>query len=342
MTGTASLRVLLCLCLPSAAVAAEPAKVRNFRLRGTPAEPASPYFPSSAPWSQDVSAVAVDPESDTIIGNLAAAGGWGNGNKFQIDISIQVLQADASAPMMPFNTTADFFSPDCDHVPVPMPPGGALEGEDGYACLGNGDCHLIVVHQPTRKLYEMWRADIRGGVFNGGCLAVWDLNRDYGALGRGDGCTSADAAGYPIAPLLINPDEVAAGEVPHAIRFILPNSRMRHQVYVHPATHSTSATGGGAGTIPYGARLRLRPDYPVDALPSQGAKVIARGLQKYGMFLADGGQIALTAQDDRFTTAKWSNLLKGTSDLSAIRVTDFQMIDGGARIVNTDDCIRVP
>jgi serine/threonine-protein kinase len=88
--------------------------------------------------------------------------------------------------------------------------------------------------------------------------------------------------------------------------------------------------------------LRLRADYPVNTLPSVGARVIARGLQKYGMLLADGGQIALTAQDDRFTTAKWSALLNGTGDLAALQVTDFEMVDGGARVTNTDDCVRLP
>jgi serine/threonine-protein kinase len=59
------------------------------------------------------------------------------------------------------------------------------------------------------------------------------------------------------------------------------------------------------------------------------------------MFLADGGSVALTAQSDRFTTAKWSGLL-GPRDLQAIQMSDFQMIDGGTRIPYTGDCLRVP
>ena len=49
--------------------------------------------------------------------------------------------------------------------------------------------------------------------------------------------------------------------------------------------------------------LRLRADYPIDSLPSEGAKVVARAMQKYGMYHADGGNIALTAQSDAHTTA---------------------------------------
>ena len=32
-------------------------------------------------------------------------------------------------------------------------------------------------------------------------------------------------------------------------------------------------------------------------------------MQRYGMLLADGGSIALTAQSDRFTAHKWAGLL---------------------------------
>jgi serine/threonine-protein kinase len=222
---------------------------------------------------------------------------------------------------------------------MPVPPGGALEGEQGYECTSNGDCHLIVADWSRMQLFEMWRANISGGVFQGGCLAVWDMNRLYPASGRGEQCTSADAAGYPIAPLLFTADEVAAGRIDHAIRFILPNDRIRAAFYVHPATH----VGGPAGAPdapPYGARLRLRADYPVATLPP-GARVVARAMQQYGILLADGGQITLTAQSDRYTRAKWSGLL-GTRDLSALRPSDFEMIEAGPRIRATNDCVRNP
>lgn len=42
--------------------------------------------------------------------------------------------------------------------------------------------------------------------------------------GRGEQCTSADAAGFPMSTLLFTADEVYAGEINHAIRFILPNA----------------------------------------------------------------------------------------------------------------------
>jgi serine/threonine-protein kinase len=254
-----------------------------------------------------------------------------------------------TSPFRTFTKTSDFYNGDCDFVQVPIPPGGAVEASPGYACSGYAsfdDCHLLVVHRPTKKLYEMYRANITGpstAQFLGGCLAVWDLTVTYPPEGRGQDCSSADGAGFPIAPLLFNADEVAAGHIDHAIRFTLPNARIRADVYVHPATHSTDPTAGPPSSIPYGARLRLRADYPLASLPSEGARVIARALQKYGMFLSDGGNVALTAQSDQFTTAKWDDpaVLDGdTHALEQLRPTDFEMILAGDRFTYTGDCVR--
>jgi len=173
--------------------------------------------------------------------------------------------------------------------------------------------------------------------FQGGCLAVWNLNQSYGDTLRGDQCTSADAAGYPMAPLLFTADEVAAGHIDHAIRFILPNDRVRRG-YTRPATHASSTTGTSAAP-PYGVHLRLRADYPIDSLPSEGAKVVARAMQKYGMYHADGGNIALTAQVDKHTTHKWAGLLD-SHDLAALKIEDFDVIDHGTMIPLTFDCVR--
>jgi serine/threonine-protein kinase len=291
-------------------------------------------------WTRDISAAPVDTASSSIISTLNAAGGFGNG-RLQIDFSIKALNADARTPLRAFHATGDFYSPDCDHVPVPVPAIGSLEGETGYVCVHDGDCHLIVYHHPTNKLYEMWRANITGTAFDGGCLAVWDVDRTYTPAGRGEQCTSADAAGMPIAPLLFTADELAAGAIHHAIRFILPNPRMQQGSYVHPATHAGGPSG--SGLPPYGARLRLRADYPLASLPDEGTRTIARALQRYGMILADGGNIALTAMSDQYTTAKWNAVLpSGSTGLQAIRVTDFTMIDGGARIPLTYNCVRTP
>jgi serine/threonine-protein kinase len=297
------------------------------------------YFPDGAPWYQDVSDRAVDPTSEVVIGALQQAG-WGSGH-FQIDFSLDVLQADAATPKVDFTPTEDFYAPDCDQVPVPLPEGGNVEGETGYACTNGGDCHLLIEDREELRLYEMWRADVRAdGTFYGGCLAAWDMARVYGDEGRGVQCTSADAAGYPIAPLLFNADEIAAGVIDHAIRFVLPNESIRDGVFYAPATHATNAGGGGDEAVPYGARLRLKPDFDVSRISDPEARVVVTALQRYGMVLADGGNIALTAQADTHTQAKWADLFDSHA-LYGIEPADFELLElNGPAIPLTYACER--
>ncbi|UQA55243.1 hypothetical protein [Polyangium aurulentum] len=298
-------------------------------------------FGAPSPWHKSVEGMSKSGASDTIIYWLAANGGWGTGT-MRIDFSMEVLTADKSTPEQEFIPTDDFYNPDCEHVRFPIPPGGAVEGEEGYACENDGDCHLLVVHGPKKKLFEMWRANIEGDTFYGGCAVTWDLSKEYPVNLRGEGCSSADAGGFPIAPMLFSADEVAKGTIEHAIRFILPNSRIRAGEYVHPATHSTLSTSGGRDAPPYGIRLRLRPDYPLDKLPNDGARVVARALQKYGMLLADAGNIALTAQSDRFTTHKWSEVGIDSYALEALEVTDFEVVDMGEPVPFESNCVLNP
>jgi len=295
-----------------------------------------PYFATSMFFNRDISTAGKSSNSDTIINALNKAGGWGNGNVIQIDFALDVLNATSTTPKKTWTENADFYNPDCDHVAMPVPAVGNIEDETGYACTGDGDCHLIVWDPTGKKLYEMFRANITT-TFEGGCQAVWDATKTWTSSLRGEQCTSAEAGGMPIAPLLFTADEVAAGHIDHAIRFILPNNRIRKGVYVHPATHATATSGPSNGPM-YGVNFRLRPDYPVSSLP-KGAQVVARAMQKYGMYLADGGNIALTAQSDKHTTHKWAGLL-GSHDLAALKVTDFQVISHGAAIPWTDNCSR--
>ena len=150
----------------------------------------------------------------------------------------------------------------------------------------------------------------------------------------------SDAAGFPIAPLLFNADEIATGSINHAIRFILPTPRIRAHVFVHPATHTGGATGP-ASAPPYGVRFRLKASYDVSQLMPE-AQVVARAMQKYGMFLADSGNIALSAQSDQDTKAKYADLDFDSHAMRALKVTDFEVVDMGTPIHLTFNCVRNP
>ena len=300
-------------------------------------EPA-PYFPSGSLWTQDISHAPLDPQSSAIINWLANAGGWGNRNRMHIDFAMRVLTADASTPKVRFHKGSTWYSPDSDEVSsIPLPKGGGLEGQDGYRCNG-GDCHLIVVDRAEGKLYEAFAADYADGAMSAAFLAVWDLNRVYPPSGRGNQCTSADAAGLPIAPLLFNADELAAGSINHAIRFVLPNDRIRAQVFVHPATHAGAPKGSDLAP-PMGVLFRLKASYDMSQL-TPAARVVARAMQKYGMYLSDGGQIALTAQNDLDTNTKYADLGFNSHSMYPLQVSDFEVVQVPTPISLTYDCVR--
>ena len=90
-----------------------------------------------------------------------------------------------------------------------------------------------------------------------------------------------------------------------------------------------------------GARFRLKASFDMSKL-TPAAQVVARAMQKYGMFLSDGGNITLTAQSDADTKAKYSDIDFGPHDLLDLKVTDFEVLDLGTPIRLTDDCVRNP
>jgi hypothetical protein len=308
-------------------------KVKAARLEHAVAPAA--YFPSGAIWTQNVSHAPVDPHSSTIISWLAGAGGWGNNNRMQVDFGYRVLQADAHTPFVPFRKGNPFYSPDSDNISTfPLPSAGG-----NYQCdTSQNDCPLIVVDRGHGKLYEAYAANYAENVLTATFVAVWDLNRVYPPSGRGDQCTSADAAGLPIAPLLFNADELAAGHIDHAIRLVLPNPRIRAHVFVHPATHAGQPRGP-VDAPPMGARFRLKASFDMSKL-TPAAQVVARAMQKYGMFLSDGGNIALTPQSDQDTVAKYADMDFTPHDLTDLKVTDFEVVEMGRPIQLTDDCVR--
>jgi hypothetical protein len=324
-----------------------------------------PRFPPGSVWNQDISAYPLHPQSADMISTWTGLGGFGNG-RFQIDFGMHVVRAAAGSPTRsiieyPYDKDDPYYLPDCEPLgsSMPVPLDAAIEGSTNLNCDNAGeDCHLLVVQGTT--LYEAYHSHASAaGVLESQCLAKWQLTANYPAKGRGEHCTSADAAGFPIAPLLINADEVHAatlvsgGTVGHALRFILPNERMARdtslggangRLYVRPATHAGNPLGP-VGTVAYGSRLRLRADFPMAGY-SPAAQVILRTLQRYGMVLSDGGNIALTAESDRYTTHTWDELGIGsrvfdlTPGAQDVLSTDFQIIDTGPRIAETFNCVR--
>ncbi len=109
----------------------------------------------------------------------------------------------------------------------------------------------------------------------------WDLSSN--AL-RPETWTSADAAGLPIFPGLVRYEEVAAGEIRHAIRFTAPQTC---NGYIYPARHE-AGSGSCSVNPPMGLRVRLKANVDLSGFGPQ-ARIVLVALQRYGMLLADNG-----------------------------------------------------
>jgi serine/threonine-protein kinase len=339
------------------------------------------FVQPNAIWNVDVTSAPTRLNSGPMMTHLEAiaathpqSGKWGDnrGNvDFQIDFSFYVLHATNATPVKPivaFPSLVDYYSPDCESPSssfrFPVVPGGGIEGTDppAYSCdTNNNDCHLLTVNDSSNVLYESYYTDsVDAAGIHSICGLSWDLKKVYPRYGRGEHCTSADGAGFPIAPLLFNADEVwsaaqVQGDLGHAIRWIIGNERMQQNTHVHPSSHGTSATSDtNANAVPYGSRLRLKATFAggktVTTFSSNEAtRAVLRTLQKYGMFLSDGGGIPLTAEADNFNTHKWADADVNIDSHSffGIRPTDFDVIEAGDPLANdgapnNGDCTLTP
>jgi hypothetical protein len=128
--------------------------------------------------------------------------------------------------------------------------------------------------------------------------------------------TSADAAGLPIFPGLVRYDEVAAGQIQHAIRFTLPQSRA---AMVPPASHWAS-NSSSADAPPMGMRLRLKAGYDISGF-STNLKVILNAMKKYGLIMADNGSaMYISGSPD----SRWDN--DDLHNLSQVPASAFEVV----------------
>jgi hypothetical protein len=269
-------------------------------------------FPSNSLWNKDISKATVDPNSDAIINFIGATiplhPDFGAGTYQGQTLGIPYLIVSGT----PFKNIKFTQSGDeSDPGPMPVPADAPIEG---YPKPDNGDRHVLVIDRDTCWLYELYDARYqKNGSWNAGSAAVWDLLKNEL---RPYEWTSADAAGLPIFPGLARYDEVASGQIKHALRFTLEDSRA---AFVLPATH-WAANSTNALAAPMGMRLRLKADYDISSFPAQ-AQVILTALKRYGMIMADNGSSMFLGGDP---DNRWSNDDLGT--LKQVPASAFEVL----------------
>ena len=239
---------------------------------------------------------------------------------------------DNGIPITPITPqTADVrvtftFASESDPGDYPIPPNALIEG--GPNAPLDADRHIILFDRLRCLLYEVGGAIPQSdGSWTAGAGIKMDLLVD--SL-RPLGFTSADASGLPILPGLVRYDEVALGEIRHAIRFTAPQTQ---RAYLWPSTHFASSITDESYP-PMGTRFRLKADFDISGY-SRDNQVILRALKRYGMILADNGSawFITGSPDRRWNDDDLHNLRQITgSNFEAVDESDWQMVPVSARV----------
>ena len=209
------------------------------------------------------------------------------------------------------------YADESDPGPYAIPLDAPIEG----GSQSTGDRHAISADVNNCILYELYRAFPQTSSWKADSGAIFNLLSN--AL-RPSTWTSADAAGLPIFPGLVRYDEVAAGEIRHAIRLTVPQTQ---RLFIWPARHYASSLTDPKYP-PMGQRFRLRASFDMSSFSAQN-QVILRALKKYGMMLADNGSAWFIsgAPDER-----WDNTM--LSDLRRVIGSDFEAVDVSSLMID--------
>ena len=269
-----------------------------------------PAFPPDDVWNTPVTGLPVDPRSATWLASMASSTtflhpDYGPSGRPTKPYGIPWHVVPTGTPLVPVKFT---YASQSDPGPYPLSATTPVEG--------GSDRHALMVDPVSCTLYETWHTHFYpAGLSRAGSGAIWSLDSD--AL-RPAGWTSADAAGLPILPGLVNYDEVATGAVDHAIRFTVACTQ---QSYLWPARHQ--AGQADPSCPPMGARFRLASTFTLPASACAAAcQTVVATMRTYGMILADNGSnwFFQGTADTRWTGTEINQLKK-------IPASAFQAVD---------------
>jgi hypothetical protein len=240
----------------------------------------------------------------------------------------------------------------------PIPANAPVEGTS----QSTGDRHVLIYRSsgPNTKpaLYEMWQGIYLNPGWTDSSNALWPNTNSNALTQQGKG--TSDAAGLPVAPLLVNADEVIGtgtpsapnGTVQHPIRFTL-NHMLNYWVW--PSTETAgvgSCTNKKGQAIPTESeisqkkppasctmsgpageiyRLKASVQTPSCAASSPQAAIIITAFRNYGIILADNGDSGgLIGTPD----ARWND--NDLSCLTSLILGDFEPVNVSSLMVHNN------
>jgi hypothetical protein len=247
-------------------------------------------FPADNVWNTNISKLRVDSHSAAWLASMDSASTYlhpdfgpdPGGYPYGIPVTI----VTNSQPLVHIRFQ---YASESSRGGYPLGPHTLIEGGPH----ASGDRHAIMVNSDTCTLYELWEARYSVHGATAGSGAIWHL--DSNRL-RPAGWTSADAAGLPILPGLLNFAQVKTAvrtgqPITHAIRF---TAAVTQAAYLWPARHDASSDKS-PNVPPMGARFRLKASFNVarfcrnSQAYCRDAKAVLVEMQNYGLILADNG-----------------------------------------------------
>ena len=249
-----------------------------------------PMFPANNVWNTNISKLPVDSHSAAWLRSMDSASTYlhpdfgPNQGGYPYGIPYTVVTSKHKTVRIKFEYASESY-----RGKYPFGSDTPIEGGKN----ATGDRHAIMVNSTTCTLYELWNARYSSRGSTAGSGAMWHLRSN--AL-RPAGWTSADAAGLPILPGLLNYSQVKEAvktgrPITHAIRFTAAQTAA---AYLWPARHE-AGSGSASEYPPMGARFRLKASFNVAGFcrNSQSycrdAKAVLVEMQNYGLIVADNG-----------------------------------------------------
>jgi hypothetical protein len=239
----------------------------------------------------------------------------------------------------------------------PIPAYAPVEGTS----RSTGDRHVLVYLEAGGgnhpALYEMWQGIYEGGPWTDSSNALWSNVAGNALTPQGMG--TSDAAGLPVAPLLVNADEVIGtgtaespnGTVKHPIRFTV-NNMLDYWVWPATDTAGVGSCSQNGTTIPVASqiyqatppssctmtgpageiyRLKASVATPTCASTSPQSNIIITAFRDYGIILADNGDSGgLIGTPD----GRWND--NDLSCLSSLTLADFEPVNVSSLMVSDD------
>ena len=244
-----------------------------------------PYFDlANWLWTPIPDNPAIESNSSAIVANLASAAGGAQRVAQLYDFGVRIVGASQINGATPSYSIVANNAPAWGANPFPV----AVRIPMGTTVPPGSDGGLVVVDPISKVVTALWQAAYNSGTNTWSCS--WGAQVSLTGDGIETGGGSSTATNLSRLAAVVTADEIARGEIKHALVFSTESAKTTGFKFPAQKTDGDNASGSAA-PIEEGTRVQLDPTIDVDAIPNITAaeKVIAKALQTYGAYCGDKG-----------------------------------------------------